>query len=182
MRFIGGWLASAVNIALALSFAVVSMQAPAFTRDYLEALLQVAADARRDIDQREASARRFYPITAEGDDQVIAALRPFEPSNAETLALSVDRARRLEAAHDRIAGRPPLLQPVEALRDAFDDEHGYKATIWRTLLRSYGPRIDIGGAAAAYGLVGLLLGSFVAQLVIALGRRLGRTRRMARGV
>jgi Protein of unknown function (DUF2937) len=136
MRFVGRWLGNAINIALALVFAIVAMQAPAFTRDYAEALLQVAQDSRRDIEQRKASARRFYPITAEGDDQVIAALKPYEPSNAETLALSVDRARRLQAAYDRITGSNAMLQPIAALRDAADDEHGYKAAVWRTLLRT----------------------------------------------
>jgi Protein of unknown function (DUF2937) len=180
MRFIGRWLGNAVNIALALVFAIVAMQAPAFTRDYAEALLQVAQDSRRDIEQRKASARRFYPITAESDEQVIAALRPFEPSNAETLAFSVDRARRLEAAYQKIAGTPPLLQPIAALSDGLEDEHGYKAAVWRTLLATYVPHLDFGIAAAAYGLVGLLAGSFMAQLLTALGRKLGGRRRLAR--
>jgi hypothetical protein len=179
MRFIGCWLANAINIALALVIGILAMQAPAITRDYAAALLQVTQDARRDIDQRKASARRFYTITAEEDDQVVAALRRFEPSNAETLALSLDRARRLEGAYQRIAGAHPLLQPIVAASDALDDEHGYKAAIWRTLVGTYGPHIDFSLAAASYGLVGLLIGSFVAQLVIAIGRRLGGGRRLA---
>ena len=179
MRFIGRWLGNAVNVALALIFAIVAMQAPAFTRDYAEALLQVAQDSRRDIDQRKASARRFYPITAESDEQVIAALRPFEPSNAETLALSVDRARRLQAAYQEITRTPPLLQPIAALSDALEDEHGYKATVLRTLFGTYVPHLDFSFTAAAYGLVGLLAGSFLAQLLTALGRRVGGQRRVA---
>jgi hypothetical protein len=179
MSFIGRWLGNAVNIAFALVFAIAAMQAPAFTRDYAEARLQVAQDSRRDIEQRKASARRFYQITAESDEQVIAALRSFEPSNAETLALSVDRAQSLKAAYDKIAGAHPLLQPVTAVGDAFTDEHGYKAAVWRTLLGSYTPHLDFGTAAAAYGLLGLLAGSLVAQLVTALGRGL-TGRRVAR--
>jgi Protein of unknown function (DUF2937) len=179
MSFIGRWLGNAINIALALIFAIVAMQAPAFTRDYAEALLQVAQDSRRDVEQRKASARRFYPITAEGDEQVIAALKPFEPSNAETLALSVDRARRLQAAYDKITGTNPLLQPIAALSDAVEDEHGYKTAVLRTLIGTYVPHLDFGVAAAAYGLAGLLTGSFVAQFLTALGRRVGG-RRLAR--
>jgi nucleotide-binding universal stress UspA family protein len=172
MTFIGRWVGNAVNIAFALVFAMLAMQAPAFTRDYAEALLQVAQDARRDIEQREASARRFYPITAGSDEQVIAALKPLEPSNAETLALSVDRARSLGAAYEKIARTHPLLQPVVAMGDAVADEHGYKAAVWRTLLGTYTPHLDFSLAAGAYGLAGLLLGSLAAQLLTALGRGL----------
>ena len=179
MRFISHWLANAINIALALLFAILAMQAPAFTHDYAAALLQVAQDSRRDIEQRKASARRFYSITAEGDDQVVAALRSLEPSNAETLALSLERTRSLQDAYEKIARTQPLLRPIRALSDAFDDERGYKAAVWRTLLGTYGPHIDFGTAAATYGLVGLLAGSFIAQLLIATGRRLGGRRRVA---
>jgi hypothetical protein len=179
MRFIGRWLGNAVNIAFALVFAILAMQAPAFTRDYAEALLQVAQDSRRDIEQRKASARHYYPITAEGDEQVIAALRSFEPSNAETLALSVERARSLQASYEKIQRAPALLQPITAVSDAFADEHGYKSAVWQTLLGSYAPHLDFSVAAAAYGLAGLLLGSLAAQLVTALGRSL-LGRRLAR--
>ncbi|HEX6842024.1 MAG TPA: DUF2937 family protein [Stellaceae bacterium] len=181
MSLIRRWLSESISIALALLLAMLAMQAPAFTREYAAALLQVTQDARRDIEQRKASARQFYGITATADDQFVAALHSFEPSNAETLALSLQRTQTLQSAYDRVAGALPLLRPLVAARDALDDEHGYKATILRTLVGTYNAQLDFSVAAAAYGFAGLLIGSLLAQLVLssfgALGRRLGRRRR-----
>src|SRR5258708_39451132 len=126
MNLIRRWLSESISIALALLFAVLAMQAPAFTREYAAALLQVAQDARRDIEQRKASARQFYGIKAAGDEQFGAALQSFEPSNAETLALSLQRTQTLQGAYDSIAGAPPLLRPLDAARDARPDEPGHK--------------------------------------------------------
>src|SRR3954447_22065661 len=117
MSFITRWLSRSTHMALALVGAVLAMQAPAFTREYASALLQVSQDSSRDIEQRKVSARQFYPIKAEGDDEFVSALRSFEPSNAETLALSVERSRALKAAYDRITGSRILMQPITALRD-----------------------------------------------------------------
>ena len=181
MSLIRRWLSESISIALALLFAVLAMQAPAFTREYAGALLQVAQDARRDIEQRKASARQFYGIKATGDEQFVAALQSFEPSNAETLSLSLQRTQALQGAYDRIASAPPLLRPLVAARDAFEDDHGYKATILRTLVGTYSAQLDFSMAAAAYGFVGLLMGSLLAQLVLstfrAMGQRLTRRRR-----
>jgi Protein of unknown function (DUF2937) len=181
MNLVRRWLSESISIALALMFAVLAMQAPAFTREYAAALLQVAQDARRDIEQRKTSARQFYGIKAAGDEQFVAALHSFEPSNAETLALSLQRTQALQGTYDRIADASPLLRPLVAARDAFEDEHGYKATILRTLLGTYSAQLDFSLAAGAYGFVGLLLGSLLAQLVLstfrAMGHRLFRRRR-----
>lgn len=181
MNLIRRWLSESISIALALMFAVLAMQAPAFTREYAAALLQVAQDARRDIEQRKASARQFYGIKAAGDEQFVAALQSFEPSNAETLALSLQRTQALQSAYDRVAGASPLLRPLVAARDALEDEHGYKATILRTLVGTYSAQLDFSMAAAAYGFAGLLTGSLLAQLVLStfrgVGQRLTRRRR-----
>lgn len=181
MSLIRRWLSESISIALALVFAMLAMQAPAFTREYAAALLQVAQDARRDIEQRKASARQFYGIKAAADDQFVAALQSFEPSNAETLALSLQRTQTLQSAYDRVAEAPPLLRPLVAARDALEDEHGYKATILHTLVGTYSAQLDFSMAAAAYGFAGLLMGSLLAQLVLstfgALGRGLAHRRR-----
>jgi hypothetical protein len=174
MNLVRRWLSESISIALALMFAVLAMQAPAFTREYAAALLQVAQDARRDIEQRKASARQFYGIKAAGDEQFVAALQSFEPSNAETLALSLQRTQALQGAYDRIADAPSLLRPLVAAREAFEDEHGYKTTILRTLLGTYSAQLDFSFAAAAYGFVGLLTGSLLAQLVLSTFRAVGQ--------
>ena len=57
MSLIRRWLSESISIALALLFAALAMQAPAFTREYAAALLQVAQDPRGDIQQRKASAK-----------------------------------------------------------------------------------------------------------------------------
>ena len=180
MGFLTRWLSRSVHLAVALVGAVVAMQAPAFTREYASALLQVSQDSSRDIEQRKASARQFYPIKAESDDEFVSALRTFEPSNAETLALSVQRSRGLQAAYDRITSSRLLLQPITAFRDAVDDPNGYKAAVWRTLVGTYDVQVNFGTAAAVYGATGLLLGSLLAEgfLACAAGcRRLVSRRR-----
>ena len=176
MGFLARWLTDAITLGLALAFALAAMQVPALTHDYAAALLQVAEDARRDIGQREASARHFYNLTGDTDDSIIAALRPYEPSNAATLTVSVDRMRILRAAYDRIAAAPPLLRPVTAVLDTIADPKGYKAAVLETTLDTYSPQVVIGTAAAIYGLIGLAIGSFVAQLVISTAANLGRRR------
>lgn len=165
MRFLKRWLSHSVRLALALLFAIIAMQAPAFTNDYATALLQVSADARRDVDQREATARQYYGVQAGDDASLIAALRAHEPANAETLALSLDRVASLQAALAHITGSAAIFQPVVALADAAHDPGGYKAAIWQTELQTYTIHLDLTVAALLYGVVGLLLGSLLGHLL-----------------
>lgn len=176
MSFLGRWLSHSLATALALVLGIVAMQAPAFTRDYAGALLQVSAELRRDVDQREDSARQFYGITIAQDDELIKALQAHEPSNAESLVRSLDRVRDLQAAYDTIEKTSVLLQPLMALRGAWDDANGYRAAIWKTSLRTYHAQLDLGLASAVYGLAGLMLGSLIAQLVLAPFRHGGARR------
>jgi hypothetical protein len=181
MRFITRWLSDAAGLALALAAAILLMQAPAFTREYTAALLQVAEDSGRDIDQRKASARAFYGIAAEGEESFLAELRRVEPSNAATLGQSVERNRVLRAAYERIAGAPALERPVVAALDAASDETGYKHAVLRTLAQTYAVQADFTSGAALYGIAGLLLGSLLGQalrgLLGALARPLRRPAR-----
>ena len=159
------------------------MQVPALAHGYAAALLQIAEDARRDIEQRKAAARRFYRDAGEADEAVVAALRAVEPSNAEALAASVDRARAFRAAHDRIEEAAPLLRPVEALLDAAGSPRGDKWAVLRTALDTHVPQVVLSAAAAVYALAGLAAGSFLAELLVsAFGAAFapGRRRRGAR--
>jgi Protein of unknown function (DUF2937) len=166
--FMARWLSDAITLVCALGCAVLAMQLPALTRDYTNALLQVSQDARRDIDQREASARQYYHITDTTDAQVVAALKSVEPSNAVTLQESLDRAGVLKAAYDRITETPPLLQPPVAVIDALRDEHRFRFTVLRTTIADYTPQIVLSVAAAVYGVVGLIVGSFLAQALVSI--------------
>lgn len=168
MGFMARWLSDAIGLVCALACAVLAMQLPALTRDYMSALLQISQDARRDIDQREASARQYYHITDTTDAQVVAALKEHEPSNAVTLQESLDRAGALQAAYNRINTTPPLLQPPVAALDALRDDRGFRLTVLRTTIASYTPQIVLSLAAGVYGVVGLILGSFVAQAVVSI--------------
>ena len=181
MGFLRRWLSQSVSIALALLFGLIAMQAPAFTREYAGALLQVAADARRDVDAREASARQFYGITAEQEGDLIAALRAREPSNAEMLERSLDRAMKLQEAHDKIEQSAPLLRPLIALRGAIGEGNAYQQPIWQLALSNYNAQLDLSLAAAIYGLVGITIGSLLAQLILwPLQTRAYEDRRFAR--
>jgi hypothetical protein len=174
MGFLGRWFSDTLRLALALAGAVALMQAPAMTREYAAALQQVSEDAQRDVEQREASARRFYGISAPSGAPFIAALTPFEPSNAETLALSLRRVTVLRGVYERIAAAPALLQPVVAAFDALDDEHGYKAAVLHTLARTYAVQVSFGVAPAVYGLLGLFLGTLLSHLGASGARRAHR--------
>ena len=165
MRFLKRWLSRSVRLALALMLAIIAMQAPAFPNDTATALLQVSADARRDVDQREAAARQYYALTAKDDASLVAALGAHEPANAETLSRSLDRVAELQAARGHIDASPTLVQPLVALADAAHDPGGYKAAIWRTALETYTVHLDLTVAAIIYGAVGLLLGSLLGHLL-----------------
>ncbi|HJS85633.1 MAG TPA: DUF2937 family protein [Acetobacteraceae bacterium] len=174
--FIARWVSDAIRLALSLAFAVAAMQVPALTHDYAAALLQIANDERRDIDQRAAAARQFYHLKADTDEALIAALKPLEPSNAQGLAVSVDRTRTLRTGYDRIEAAPPLLRPITALADAIADATGYKGPVLWTAFGIFTPEVVISTASAVYGLVGLIVGSFVAQVLISLPGSLARRR------
>ena len=176
--FFARWLSDTLRLGLPLVFALAAMQVPALAHGYTAALLQIAEDARRDIEQRKAAARRFYRDAEDADEAVIGALRAVEPSNAEALAASVERAHALRAAHDRIEAAPPLLRPVTALLDAAGEgPRGDKWAVLRTTLDTHAPQVVLSAAAAIYGLVGLVAGSFLAELLVSASGALAATRR-----
>ena len=164
--FLGRWLSDALRLALSLVLALGAMQLPAVAHQYGAALLQVAEDGRRDIEQRKTSARRFYPVVGETDEAAITALRPVEPSNAQALEASVERTRVLRAAHDRLEATSPLSRPLVAVLDAFEDPRGDKHAVLRTTLDTYTPQLLLSTASATYGIAGLVLGSFIAEAVV----------------
>lgn len=180
LGFVARWLSDAIRLGLSLAAALVFLQVPAVTHEYLAALRQVTGEARRDIDQREASARQFYHLAADSDEGFIAALRPVEPSNAEALAASVRRMQVLRAAYDRISAAPPLLRPVRAALDVLSGAAAETRPVLATTLDTYVPQVTLSGEAAIYGAVGLALGAFAAQLLLSLAAALGgRRRRLA---
>jgi hypothetical protein len=178
MSCLARWLSSAWVLSLAFVAALVVMQAPALTDAYMAALLQVSSDARADIDQRIASARRYYGISGQDERQIIDALARNEPSNAETLRLSTERAGTLRAAYDRLAAAPALLRPALAVVDAAVDPDGYKRNVLRLVFESYVPTVPLSLAALAYGVAGVVFGSFLGHAVLAVlrgaGARVGR--------
>jgi hypothetical protein len=176
MGFIGRWLSDALRLGCALLVAVLTMQVPAVTRDYAQGLLQVTDESRRDISQREDAARQYYHLQAGDDAGVIAALRPVEPSNAAGLETSVARAEVLRAAYARIAAAPPLLQPLAAGFDALTRPSPDKSAILQTVLDGYVPQVLLTQDSAIYGMAGVLLGSFVAHMLITPFLRWGRRR------
>jgi len=116
------WLLHSIRLAAALGLALVTMQAPAVTREYQAALLQLVRSSDQEIAQRKASAQRFYGIApAEDEGRFLAQLRAVEPSNAETLAAALDHQRGLRASYDRIERSPDLLRPIIAAKDVAAD-------------------------------------------------------------
>lgn len=148
--------------------AIVAMQAPAVTREYQAALLQLVRSSDEDIAQRKASAQRFYDIPTENEERFIARLRAVEPSNAETLAGALARDKSLRTSYDRIEREPELLRPITAARDVLGDDSGARRQIAQTVFESFAPQLDLSFAAAIYGLAGLFLGSLIGELVTAI--------------
>ena len=66
--FVARWLSDVLRIGVPLAVALAAMQVPALAHGYATALLQIAEDARRDIEQRKASARQFYRGAGDTDD------------------------------------------------------------------------------------------------------------------
>src|SRR4029077_2120394 len=84
---LGVWLLHSIRLAAALGLALVAMQAPAVTREYQAALLQLVRSSDQEIAQRKTSAQRFYGIAeVEDGGRFLAQLRAVELSNAEPLA------------------------------------------------------------------------------------------------
>ena len=177
--FVRRWLSDAIRIGLSLAVALGAMQLPAVAHQYGAALLQIAEDGRRDIEQRKASARHFYPALGETDENVITGLRPVEPSNAQALSESIGRTQMFRAAYDRLETTPPLLRPIRATVDAIEDPQGDKRAVLWTALDTHVPEVLLSTAAAIYGLAGLVVGSFVAEALISMAGALvgGRSRR-----
>jgi hypothetical protein len=165
---LAAWLLHSIRLAAALGIALLAMQAPAITREYQAALLQLVRSSDQEIAQRKASAQRFYGITpGEDEGHFLSQLRAVEPSNAETLATAIDRQRGLKASYDRIERRSDLLRPIEAAKDFVADDDGPRRQIARTVFESFAPQLDLSFAAAVYGLVGLFLGSLIGELLTA---------------
>ena len=161
---LGAWLLHSIRLAAALGMALLAMQAPAVTREYQAALLQLMRSSDKEIAERKASAERFYNIPTENDDRFLARLRAVEPSNAETLAAALERGHSLRESFNRISA-PEVLRPIVAAEDVAGDETGSRRQISRTVFDSFAPQLDLSFAAAIYGLVGLFLGSLIGELV-----------------
>jgi hypothetical protein len=162
------WLLHSIRLAAALGVALLAMQAPAITREYQAALLQLVRSSGQEIAQRKASAQRFYGIAVgEDEERFLSQLRAVEPSNAETLAAAIDREHSLKSSYDRIDRTGDLLRPVVAVEDVIADKEGPRRQIAQTVFDSFAPQLDLSFAATIYGLIGLFLGSLIGELLLA---------------
>ncbi len=175
-RFLGRWLSDALRLGLSLALALAAMQLPALAHQYAAALLQVAEDGRRDIEQRKASARSFYHMVGETDEAVIAALRPVEPSNAQALEASVERTHVLRTAYDHLEATSPLLRPIMTALDAVADPRGDKRAVLQTALDTHAPQVLLSADSATYGIAGLVVGSLIAEALVSMAGALVRQR------
>jgi hypothetical protein len=162
------WLLHSIRLASALILGLSAMQAPAVTREYQAALLQLVRSSDQEIAQRKASAQRFYGISPEEEEgRFLARLQAVEPSNAETLAAALAQLHSLQASYQRIEQTPQLLRPLMAVQDIAGDERVPRHQIAETVFASFVPQLDFSLAAAVYGLVGLFLGSLLGEILIA---------------
>jgi hypothetical protein len=162
------WLLHSIRLAAALGTALLLMQAPAVTREYQAALLQLVRSSGQEIAERKASAQRFYGIASGEDEEgFLAQLQAVEPSNAQTLAALVERERGLRQSYDRIEHASGLLRPIVAAEDVAADQSGARPQIAHTVFDSFALQLDLSFSAAVYGLAGLFLGSLLGELLTA---------------
>ena len=72
---------------------------------------------------------------------------------------------------------PALLRPVTAVLDAAEGPSADKWAVARTALDTHAPQVVLSAAAAVYAIAGLVLGSFVAELLVSAFGAAGRGRR-----
>ena len=167
MYFLGRWLSDALCIALSLAGALLLMQAPALSHDYAAALHQVADAGSRDIAAREATARSYYSdLQTASESDLLAALVAREPSNAAGLEQSRAQTAALLAALDRIDQSAPLLRPLIAAWDLATAPDEGKRAIAEQAVRSFVPAVKLSAAASVWALIGVVVGSFLAQLLL----------------
>jgi hypothetical protein len=164
---VAGWLLHSIRLAAALGMALLAMQAPAITREYQAALLQLVRSSDQEIAQRKSSVQRFYGIAESDEGRFLAQLRAVEPSNAETLGAAIERGRGLKRSYERLESTADLLRPIAAASDIAADSTGPQRDIARTVFESFTAQLDLSFAAAIYGLVGLFLGSLIGELLTA---------------
>jgi hypothetical protein len=96
------WLLHSIRLAAALVLGLLAMQAPAVTREYQAALLQLVRSSDQEIAQRKASAQRFYGISPE--EERADFLRSCGQSNRPMQKLSPLRSNRDVASTRLING------------------------------------------------------------------------------
>ena len=166
MGFIGRWFSDALRLALSLAGALLLMQAPALSHDYEAALRQVADAQTRDIAGREATARSYYDLPSTSEAELLETLRAREPSNAAGLDQSRTEAAALSATVTRMDQSPPLVSPLIALWDLATSPDPGKRAVAKQTVRSFAPALQISTAALVWALAGVVLGSFLAQLIL----------------
>ena len=166
MGFLGRWFSDALRLALTLAGALALMQAPALSHDYAAALQQVADAQTRDIAGREATARTYYDMPSATEPDLLATLRTREPSNAAGLDQSRTEAAALTTALARIDQAPPLLQPLIAVWDLASAPDQGKRAVAEQAVRSFAPALQLSMAALIWALAGIVLGSFLAQILL----------------
>ena len=166
MTFLGRWLSDALRLALSLAGALLLMQAPALSHDYGAALRQVADAQGRDIAGREATARNYYDLPSAPEAELLTTLRAREPSNAAGLDQSRTEAAALDTAITRIDQSPPLLAPLIALWDLATAPDAGKRAVAEQAVRAFAPALQLSTAALVWALAGVVLGSFLAQLLL----------------
>jgi hypothetical protein len=174
MSFLGRWLSDVIRLALSLAGALLFMQAPALSHDYVAALAQVADSENRDIAGREATARNYYDLQTASETNLLATLRDREPSNAAGLDQSRAEADALATALAHIRQSPPSLRPIVAVWDLVAAPDNGKRAIVERAVRSFLPALQLSVAALAWALAGMVLGSLLGQLLLLPTRRNAR--------
>ena len=166
MGFLGCWFSDALRLALSLAGALLFMQAPALSHDYAAALAQVADAENRDITSREATARTYYNLPSAPEASLLATLRDREPSNAAGLDQSRAEADALGTALAHIDQSAPLLHPLVAAWDLVTAPDQGKRAVAEQAVRSFAPALQLSAAALIWALAGVVLGSFLGQVLL----------------
>jgi hypothetical protein len=178
MGLVARWVTTSLALGFGLGGALLAMQAPAFTEHYLAGLAQAEGELDRSIADRLRSGQEIYGLTGT-DREVVTALAAREPSNALTLGRDLDRRAGYAEILNHANSASSPVRPFAVAWAIADGPEGWRSPVLDMAFASYDPGISLTPAALVWGLGGLVLGEFVAQLLAAPFHRRRRGARFA---
>lgn len=165
MNFFTKWITDFAKIFLALAFAIVFMQAPAFTNQYLTVIQEIIRESRKDIELRKEVAIRFYRLPRE-DKEFLEKLQEREPANAEGLRISIEYNNTLNNILQEIKSYNSLVQPFIMIKYNLANNQERSYELFNSLYEKYEVQTVFNKTSAIYASIGLFIGLLMYNLLL----------------